>query len=225
MAKILVIDDDRALLRALRVGLGARRHEIAFAVTGEEGLSKIALEEPDIVVLDLGLPDLDGLEVCHRIRQWSDVPVIVLSATDLESRKVAALDGGANDYVTKPFGIAELEARIRTAIRGYRTTGDSSADRLVVGDLEIDPFHHEVTLHGEKIELTAREFDLLAYLARHVGRVCTRQMILEHVWGDDYGCEDEYLRVYVYRLRRKLGDADGKLIRTSPGIGYSLASA
>ena len=191
---------------------------------GEEGLSKVALDTPDVVVLDLGLPDLDGLEVCHRIRQWSEVPVIVLSATGLENRKVAALDGGANDYVTKPFGMAELEARIRTALRNSNGDRVAKDGRVAVGPLELDLVHHEATLNGTAIELTAREFDLLAYLARHAGKVCTHQMILGHVWGGEYGSEAEYLRVYVYRLRRKLGDDGARLLRTSPGIGYSLSA-
>ena len=223
MSRVLVIDDDQALLRALRVGLSARGHEVIVAITGEEGLSKIALDEPDVVLLDLGLPDLDGLEVCHRIRQWSDVPVIVVSAAGQENRKVAALDGGANDYVTKPFGVVELEARIRRAIRDHRAARVPQGDhRLVVGGLELDLVHHQATFNGEEIRLTAKEFDLLAYLARHVGKVCTHQMILGAVWGDTFGTEAESLRVYVYRLRRKLGDHGG-LLRTWPGIGYSLS--
>ena len=224
MAKVLVVDDDRSLLQALRVGLSARGHEVVLAVSGEEGLSKVALEAPDVVILDIGLPDIDGLEVCHRIRQWSDVPIIVLSAIGLESRKVAALDGGANDYVTKPFGMAELEARIRTVIRSHRPAGGESDDVVVVGELRLDLVHHQTSLGEELIELTSREFDLLAFLARHVGKVCTHQMILENVWGEEYGTEAEYLRVYIYRLRRKLRDVDGHLIHTTPGIGYSLTA-
>ena len=225
MARVLVIDDDRALLQALRVGLSARGHEVFVAISAEEGLSKVALVDPEVVVLDLGLPDLDGLEVLHRVRQWSEVPVIVLSATGLESRKVAALDGGANDYVTKPFGMAELEARIRSAIRVHHKGSGDDDDQLVVGPLALDLVHHEARLEGKPVELTAKEFDLLAYLARHAGKVCTHQMILEHVWGDSYGTEAEYLRVYIYRLRRKLGDTDGTLIHTSTGIGYSLSTS
>jgi len=224
MARVLVIDDDRSLLQALRVGLTARGHEVIFAITGEEGLSKVALDQPDVVLLDLGLPDLDGLEVCHRIRQWSDVPVIVVSAAGQESRKVAALDGGANDYVTKPFGVPELEARIRTAIRDHRAAGvPQSNHQLVVGGLELDLVHHQATFDGAELRLTAKEFDLLAYLARHVGKVCTHQMILGSVWGAAFGGEAESLRVYIYRLRRKLGDDAGQLLRTWPGIGYSLS--
>jgi len=224
VAKVLVVDDDRALLRALRVGLSARGHEVLAAISGEEGLSRVAIDGPEVVVLDLGLPDLDGLEVCHRIRQWSDVPIIVLSATGLEGRKVAALDAGANDYVTKPFGMAELEARIRSTIRNRQGPHAAEDGRVVVGDLELDVVHHQATLCGDPIALTSKEFDLLAFLARHAGKVCTHQMILGQVWGGEYGSEAEYLRVYIYRLRRKLGDADGRLLRTSPGIGYSLSA-
>ena len=224
MARVLVVDDDRALLRALRVGLVAHHHEVTSAVSGEEGLSRAALDQPDVIVLDLGLPDLDGLEVCQRIRRWSTVPIIVLSATGLEARKVAALDIGANDYVTKPFGMAELEARIRTAIRDRAPEAAHEDHHVVVGPLAIDLVHHQAALDGRPLPLTAKEFDLLAFLARHAGKVCTHQMILGRVWGGEYGSESEYLRVYVHRLRRKLGDRDGRLLRTAPGIGYSLTA-
>jgi two-component system KDP operon response regulator KdpE len=225
MASVLVVDDDRALLRALHLALSARGHRLISALTGEDGLSKVALEDPDVVVLDLGLPDIDGLEVCHRIRQWSDVPIMILSAVGLEDRKVAALDGGANDYVTKPFGMAELEARIRSAIRNRRPPHADESGVLVVGPLELDLVHHQASLDGDRVSLTAKEFDLLAFLARHAGKVCTHQMILGQVWGGEYASESEYLRVYVYRLRRKLGDAQGRILRTAPGIGYSLSAA
>jgi len=194
-----------------------------LAVNGEDGLTRAALEDPEVVILDLGLPDLDGLEVCHRIRQWSDVPIIVLSATGLEDRKVAALDGGANDYVTKPFGMAELEARIRSAVRN-RVHEDKEHGRLVVRGLELDLVHHGATLDGRAVQLTPKEYDLLAYLARHAGKVCTHQMILGAVWGGEYGSEAESLRVYISRLRRKLDDPAGRLLRTAPGIGYSLSA-
>jgi two-component system KDP operon response regulator KdpE len=222
VARVLVIDDDRPLLHALRAGLAARGHNVSLAITGEEGLSKVALDEPEIVLLDLGLPDLDGLEVCHRIRQWSEVPVIVLSATVSENRKIAALDAGARDYVTKPFGMRELEARIRAVIRDRTPNGSPQGDRLVVGALELDLVHHQAMCNGEDIKLTAKEFELLAYLARYAGKVCTHQMILGRVWGAEYGGES--LRVYIYRLRHKLGDAAGWRLRTAPGIGYSLST-
>jgi two-component system, OmpR family, KDP operon response regulator KdpE len=220
VATILVVDDDQALLRALRIALSARGHEVVLARSGEEGVTQASLTRPDVVVLDLGLPDLDGIEVCRRIRRFTDAPVIVLSAAGDEARKVAALDRGADDYVTKPFGMAELEARLRVALRhGGRNEGAPS--ELDVGRLHVDLVHHMVELDGRPLDLTAREFDLLAYLARHAGKVCTHQMILREVWGSDYGNEAHYLRVYTHRLRRKLGDA-GSMLRTQPGIGYQL---
>ncbi|MGA3217693.1 MAG: response regulator transcription factor [Acidimicrobiales bacterium] len=224
MARVLAIDDDKALLRALRVALSAKGHEVLVAATAEEGLSSLALRAPDVVVLDLGLPDLDGLEVVRRIRSWSEVPVIVLSATALEDRKVAALDGGANDYVTKPFGMAELEARIRTALRHVAQPVVPDDGTLTVGPIVLDLVHYQASVEGELVELTAKEFELLAFLARHAGKTCTHQMVLRQVWGDSYGDEADYLRVYIYRLRKKLGEKGGPMLRTSPGIGYCLSA-
>jgi len=223
MAKVLVIDDDPSLLRALRVSLRAGGHEVVGAVNGEQGISQAALTSPDVIVLDLGLPDIDGLTVCKRIRQWSEVPIIILSASGTEDRKVAALNGGADDYVTKPFGMAELEARIRAAIR-HRTpeSAEIVPETVTVGPLELDLVHHEARLDGDRVQLTAREFDLLSFLTRHAGKTCTRQMILSAVWGPGYGQEGQYVRTYVHRLRQKLHDESGTLIRTAPGVGYSL---
>jgi two-component system KDP operon response regulator KdpE len=223
MAKVLVIDDDPSLLRALRVSLRNGGHEVVGAVNGEQGISQAALASPDVIVLDLGLPDIDGLTVCKRIRQWCEVPIIILSASDTEDRKVAALNGGADDYVTKPFGIAELEARIRAAIRHRAADpADAVPSTVTVGTLELDLVHHEARLAGERVELTAREFDLLSFLARHAGKTCTHQMILSAVWGPGYGQEGQYVRTYVHRLRQKLHDESGTLIKTAPGIGYSI---
>ncbi len=222
MARILLVDDDQALLRALRIGLGARGYDVVVAHSGEEGVTQVSLAGPDVVVLDLGLPDIDGIEVCRRVRQWSAVPIIVLSAAGTEDRKVAALDAGADDYVTKPFGMAELEARLRAALRrSARSAADDTPTEITVGRIDVDLVHHMARLDGQALDLTAREFDLLAYLARHAGKVCTHQMILRDVWGSAYGSEAHYLRVYAHRLRRKLGDA-GHLLRTQPGIGYQL---
>jgi two-component system, OmpR family, KDP operon response regulator KdpE len=223
MAKVLVIDDDPSLLRAIRLGLRAGGHEVVTAPNGEQGLSQTALTSPDVVILDLGLPDIDGLSVSRRIRQWSDVPIIILSAAGNESRKVAALDGGADDYVTKPFGMAELEARIRTAVRHRRpTSGEPEPSSLTVGALQLDLVHHEVRFEGSDVELTGKEFDVLAFLARNAGRTCTHQMILSAVWGSGYGREAQYLHAYVHRLRQKLGKGSADLIRTTPGIGYRI---
>jgi two-component system KDP operon response regulator KdpE len=221
MARILLVDDDQSLLRALKIGLSARGYDVVVARTGTDGVTQASLSAPDVVVLDLGLPDIDGLEVCRRIREWSEVPIIVLSAAGTEDRKVVALDTGADDYVTKPFGMAELEARLRVALRrSTRTTPDQPTE-LTVGRIEVDLVHHMARLDGQPLDLTGREFDLLAYLARHAGKVCTHQMILRDVWGSAYGNEAHYLRVYAHRLRRKLDDA-GHLLRTQPGIGYQL---
>jgi two-component system KDP operon response regulator KdpE len=221
MAKILVIDDDPSLLRALRLGLHSGGHEVTTAASGEQGVSQAALSAPDIVILDLGLPDIDGIEVCRRIRQWSDVPIMVLSATETEGRKVAALDGGADDYVTKPFGMAELEARIRVALRRGKSDGaEPQPTTISVGSLELDVVHRDARLDGAAIELTAKEFDVLAFLARYAGRTCTHSMVLSAVWGPGYGREAQYLHAYIHRLRQKLHDPSGQLIRTAPGIGY-----
>ena len=222
-AKVLVIDDDPALVRALRVGLAHGGYDVRTAPNGEQGISEAALCAPDVVVLDLGLPDIDGVAVCRRIRAWSSVPIIVLSATVAEARKVAALDEGADDYVTKPFGMAELEARIRAALRHRGGPEEETPSELVLEPLVVDLVHREARVDGERLRLTARELDLLAFLTRHTGRVCTHEMILKGVWGEGYGREREYLRAYVHRLRHKLGAASGLVITTVPGIGYSLA--
>jgi two-component system, OmpR family, KDP operon response regulator KdpE len=223
MARVLVIDDDPALLRALKLGLRAGSHEVSTAPNGEQGLLQTAAAAPDVVILDLGLPDIDGLEVLRRIRGWSPVPVIVLSAVDDEGRKVAALDFGADDYVTKPFGMAELQARIRAALRREAApTAAGGSPEIAAGRLHLDLVHHEATLDGQPLELTAKEFDVLGFLVRHVGRTSTHEMMLSAVWGPGYGREARYLHAYVHRLRQKLGDRGGTLIRTVPGIGYVL---
>jgi two-component system KDP operon response regulator KdpE len=227
MTKVLVVDDDPSLLKALRIGLTARGDEVVLAHTGAEAATQVALATPDLVILDLGLPDVDGIEVTRRIREFSEVPILVLSAYGDERRKVEVLDAGADDFVTKPFGMAELEARLRVALR-HRTArhgeGDEAAQTLQVGDLQVDLVHHMATQNGVQLQLTAREFELLAYLARHAGKVCTHHMILKDVWGPGYGVESNYVRVYTHRLRKKLGDDDGHLLKTVPGIGYQLVA-
>jgi two-component system KDP operon response regulator KdpE len=226
MTKVLVVDDDPSLLKALRIGLSARGDEVLLAHSGMEAVNQVALAGPDLVILDLGLPDVDGLEVCRRIREFSNVPIVVLSAYGDERRKVEALDSGADDFVTKPFGMAELEARLRVALR-HATAGKGDGEsptELVVGDLTVDLVHHMATQAGVQLPLTAKEFELLAYLARHAGKVCTYHMILKDVWGPGYGEESNYVRVYTHRLRKKLGDDDGTFLRTVPGIGYQLVA-
>jgi two-component system, OmpR family, KDP operon response regulator KdpE len=227
VTKVLVVDDDLALVKALRIGLAARGDEVATAHSGTDAINQVALFHPDLVILDLGLPDIDGLEVCRRIREFSNVPVVVLSAYGDEHRKVEALDGGADDFITKPFGMAELEARLRVAVRhsAARPGGENDpASVMMVGDLRIDMVHHMATKNGTTLGLTNREFDLLAYLARYVGKVCTHHMILKDVWGPGYGAESNYVRVYTHRLRKKLNDDEGRILRTVPGIGYQLVA-
>ncbi len=223
MAKVLVIDDDRSLLRALRLGLKASGHEVITAETGEGGITQTALHSPDVVILDIGLPDMDGAVVCERLREWSDVPIIILSATGTENRKIASLNSGANDYVTKPFSMGELEARIRVAVRHRLSDTDEALEvTITCGALEVDLVHREATFQGTRVNLTSREFEVLAFLTRHAGRTCTHQMILGAVWGVGYGDEAQYVHAYVHRLRQKLHDESGKLIRTVPGIGYYI---
>lgn len=222
MARVLVIDDDRALLKALKLALAAGGHEVSTALSGDRGLTQTASDGPDVVILDLGLPDVDGLEVLRRIREWSTVPVVVLSAADDEARKVAALDGGADDYVTKPFGMAELQARIRAAVRHGPDATSAEPTEISGGPVHLDLVHHEAEIGGRTVELTAKEFDLLGYLTRHAGRTATHEMILGAVWGPGYAREAQYVHAYVHRLRQKLGPPGARLIRTVPGIGYVL---
>lgn len=221
IATVLVVDDDPALQRVLRLALQALDYEVHAAVTGKEGLFEAALRNPDAVVLDLGLPDMDGVEVCRRIREWTEVPIIVLSADATEKRKVEALDLGADDYVTKPFSMSELQARLRVALRHRREAG-SEVTTVAVGPLEVDLAGHTARMDGRDLELTRREFQILSFLARHAGKVLTHKMILDAVWGPGYGASARYLREYVYRLRKKLGDENGELLVSRPGIGYQL---
>ncbi|HBW18070.1 MAG: response regulator transcription factor [Streptosporangiaceae bacterium] len=225
MPQILIIDDDPDLLNVCRVGLEALGHQVRAAETGSEGLAEAAIRAPDVVVLDLGLPDLDGLEVCRRIRTWSDVPIIVLSADSTEDRKVSALAGGADDYMTKPFGMRELNARVWVAIRHHAANGPGGdqATEIDAGPLHLDLAHYGATYGGRPLDLTPREFDFLAYLARNAGKVCTRRMILANVWGPGYERELHYLKVYAYRIRRKLGDESGQFLQSDPSVGYRLA--
>jgi two-component system, OmpR family, KDP operon response regulator KdpE len=227
MTKVLVVDDDPALRKALRIGLTARGDEVATAQSGTDGIAQVALFRPDLVILDLGLPDLDGLEVCRRIREFSDIPIVVLSAYGDEHRKVEALDGGADDFITKPFGMAGLELRLRLAFchaAPPQNNGPAQAEVMQVGELEIDLVHHMATMGATPLTLTSREFDLLAYLARYAGKVCTHHMILKDVWGPGYGAESNYVRVYIHRLRKKMNDDEGRILRTVPGIGYQLVA-
>ena len=221
--RVLVVDDDRALLRALTIGLEARGYDVVTARTGNDGVVLASLRQPDVVVLDLSLPDLDGATVCGRIREFSEVPILILSALGSEERKVDALDRGADDYVTKPFGMAELEARLRVLLRRSASVGPTAPTVLHVGVLTCDLVHRTANADGDPLRLTSKEFDLLAFLARHEGKVCTHQMILREVWGATYSSEAHYLRVYAHRLRKKLGPY-GEMLVTHSGIGYELVA-
>jgi two-component system KDP operon response regulator KdpE len=224
---LLVIDDEPAILRVVGAGLRARGYRVVTAGTGEEGITQVALASPAVIVLDLGLPDIDGVEVCRRIRQWTDTPILVLSAHGTDIRKVAALDEGADDFITKPFGMAELEARIRVALRHHaHDAPGAEPGRIDLGPLVVDMAARAVTVDGRAVELTAREFDFLAYLARHAGKVVTHRILLEAVWGPGYGTETHYLRVYANHLRKKIeaDPANPRFLRTSPGVGYQLVA-
>ena len=221
---ILVVDDEPAILRALTSALTARGYRVTQAMTGQSAIDMVAVDPPDAVVLDLRLPDLDGVEVCRRLRTWSTVPIIVLSADGLDRRKVEALDEGANDYVTKPYSTPELLARLRAVLRatsGGRLTIEDGI--LVVGDLRIDLARRAVTVGERTVDLTPKEFAFLALLARYPGRVLTHHAILQEVWGPNYGTETQYLRVYAGQIRKKLDDdmRNPRLV-TDLGVGYRL---
>jgi two-component system KDP operon response regulator KdpE len=219
--KVLVVDDEPQIRRALRTSLEAHGYAVATVGTGEEGVVGVADHAPDLVLLDLGLPDMDGNEVLRRIRGFSEVPVIVVSVRENQTDKVAALDAGADDYVTKPFSMEELLARLRAALRRAQPD-EPTAPILTFGLLEIDLARRLVTSQGEAVHLTPTEYSLLEVLVTNPGKLLTHQWLLRRVWGQGYGTETTYLRTYVRALRRKLGDdaASPELIVTEPGVGY-----
>jgi two-component system KDP operon response regulator KdpE len=219
---ILVIDDEPQILRAMRTILTEKQFKVSTASRGEEGLTLAATTEPDLIILDLGLPDMDGVEVCTRLREWTQIPIIILSVRDSERDKVAALDMGADDYLTKPFSIEELLARVRVALRHAAGKKGEQSNVVKAGPITIDLAWHLVKRGDEEIKLTGTEYKLLAYLAANHGRVLTHQSILTHVWGPADADHTEYLRVYMRQLRKKL-EADPErpqFILTEPGIGY-----
>jgi two-component system KDP operon response regulator KdpE len=219
---ILVIDDEPQILRALRTILTAKGFRVSVANRGEEGLALAATQNPDLIILDLSLPDMDGNEVASQLREWSQVPIIVLSVRETERDKVTALDRGVDDYLTKPFGIEELLARVRVALRHSTQTQGSKHTVVHAGPLEIDLAQHIVTHNGEEVKLTATEYKLLAYLAANAGRVLTHQAILTNVWGPADAERVEYLRVYMRQLRKKLEEdpEQPQYLVNEPGIGY-----
>lgn len=221
--RVLIVDDEAAILRFLRPALEANGYNIAVAGTAAEATRQIAATAPDIVVLDLGLPDGDGKDVIRSVREWSDVPIVVLSARDREAEKIEALDLGADDFVNKPFGVGELLARMRAATRHRMQRKDENAV-LAVGDIEIDSVRHRITRGGAEIKLTPKEFELLSFLARHAGKVLTHRQILTAVWGPAHTTDTQYLRVYIGQLRQKIEAQadDPRIIMTEPGIGYRI---
>lgn len=225
-ASVLVVDDEPQIQRVLRPSLTASGYEVREAATGREALAAISANSPDLVILDLGLPDMDGKEVLRKLRILTRTPVIVLSARDRESEKIAALDLGADDYVEKPFAMGELLARMRTALR-HSQSASLEADRVVANGLTVNVQKRMVTKHGAPVKLTPKEFDLLAYLARHAGRPLTHREILKTVWGPAHQNDSQYLRVFIGQLRAKIEDnaATPKIITTEPGVGYRFITS
>jgi two-component system, OmpR family, KDP operon response regulator KdpE len=225
-ARILIVDDETPIRRFLRVALEADGHAVIEAATAREGIDKTALENPAAVILDLGLPDADGLTVLRAIREWSQVPVLVLSVRADEAGKVAALDAGAQDYVVKPFGMPELLARLRSLLRDHAAAGVQTSV-IQIADLLIDAAAHRVEKAGVEVKLTRKEFDLLWMLASQAGRLVTQAMILRTIWGPAHADDSQYLRVYIRQLRAKIGDeaANPRYIFTEPGLGYRFCLA
>ena len=220
MSRLLLVEDDAALVRTLRLGLGARGYLVEAADQGRLALAAARERVPDVVLVDLGLPDMDGVEVVRELRSWTDVPVLVLSARDAEASKVAALDAGADDYVTKPFGMDELLARLRAALRRAAPREPTTAVRA--GDVTIDLTARRVDRAGIRVHLTPTEWHLMEVLVQSAGRLVTQRELLQEVWGPQYSRETNYLRVYIAQLRRKLEDdpSSPRHILTDPGVGY-----
>ncbi|UUC85535.1 response regulator [Stutzerimonas stutzeri] len=224
-ASVLIIDDEPQIRKFLRISLASQGYRVLESTDGRDGLARAALEQPDLVVLDLGLPDMDGQDVLGELRSWTRVPVIVLSVRSSEAEKVRALDAGANDYVTKPFGIQEFLARVRALLRLPQSTTNSPG-QVLCGALCIDLAFRRVSLGERMVSLTRKEYAVLAELARHAGRVVTQQHLLKIVWGPSHAGDSHYLRVVIGHLRQKLGDvpAAPRFIVTEAGVGYRLIS-
>jgi two-component system KDP operon response regulator KdpE len=220
---ILVIDDETAMRRFLRASLSSNGYQLLEAANGAEGVAHAAAYNPDVILLDLGLPDLDGLIVTQRLREWSKTPIIVLSARGQEQDKIQALDAGADDYLTKPFGVGELLARLRVALR-HAAAAPGGEPEFNVGELRMDLSRRQVFVAGEEIHLTPIEYKLLAILVKHAGRVLTHRQLLKEVWGPNAGEQVQYLRVYMGQLRHKLEQTPGRprYLVTEPGVGYRL---
>ncbi len=221
-ARVLVIDDEPQIRRFLRASLGGHAYQVTEAHSGQEGLDLITSVKPDLVILDLGLPDLDGLQVIRRVREWSNVPIIVLSVREREQDKITALDAGADDYLTKPFGVGELLARLRVALRNVLPGEEEPV--FQTGDLTVDLARRKVLVGSNEIKLTPTEYAILKFLVAHAGKVVTHQQLLREVWGPAYLDQPHYVRVYVGQLRQKLEEnpARPRYILTEPGVGYRL---
>ena len=221
--RILVVDDDAQIRRFLTIALEAHGFEVVEAINGTDGIKSCATTQPQLLILDLGLPDIDGKIVVARVREWSQVPILVLSVRQSESEKVAALDAGANDYVVKPFGIAELLARMRVLLREPKPPGPSAqASEIALNGLLLDLARHEVSVDGAPVRLTRKEFDLLRFLAVNAGRIVTHNQLLKEIWGPAHQSDVQYLRVFIGRIRAKLKDdpARPRFILNEPGVGY-----
>jgi two-component system KDP operon response regulator KdpE len=221
--RVLVVDDEPQILRALRPALVAAGYEVFGAESGTAALSALAVEGYDAVILDLGLPDMDGKDVITRLREWSEAPILVLSARDIEAEKIEALDRGADDFVNKPFAVGELMARLRAALRGRDRRFSSRAD-FKAGDLEIDFARRRATLCGDDLKLTQREYDLVRTLARHAGQVVTHKQLIAAVWGPAASVDAQFVRVLVAQVRQKLEEdaSNPRILTTEPGVGYRL---
>ncbi|NTW02687.1 MAG: response regulator [Oscillochloris sp.] len=221
---VLVIEDEVQIRRFLRTSLASHGYALLEASSGQEGIEQTAQLQPDCVILDLGLPDMEGMEVLRRIRNWSAVPVVILTARGQEQDKIALLDAGADDYLTKPFGVGELLARIRAALRHTAGMAASEMPVTVIGDLRIDMVHRQVFRASEEVHLTPIEYKLLVVLVRNLGRVVTQRLLLQEVWGPEYTDAPHYLRIYMQHLRHKLehDPARPRYLLTEPGVGYRL---
>jgi two-component system KDP operon response regulator KdpE len=222
-AGILIVDDDRAIRRFLRTSLSAHGYVVFEAETGQQALQEVMIHRPDVIILDLGLPDIEGVEVTRQIREWSQIPIIILSVREHEDDKIAALDAGADDYLTKPFGVGELMARLRVALRHSMSQADESAE-FVLGDLKVDLARRVVKVKGEEVQLTPTEYALLRVLIKYAGKVLTHHQLLHEVWGPGYEHEKHLLRVNISNLRGKLEvePVRPQYILTEPGVGYRL---
>ncbi|MHC1758262.1 MAG: response regulator [Negativicutes bacterium] len=220
--RVLVIDDEPQIRKLLRVSLGAHGYDVHESMSGMDSVMQAADIKPDLVILDLGLPDIDGKEVVRRLREWSDVPILILTARDQEKEKIDALDAGADDYITKPFSMGELLARMRVSVRRSTHTGEDPV--IQCGDLSIDLAQRRVTVDTQEIKLTPTEYDIIKILAQNAGKVLTHRQLLKAVWGDTYSDDTHYIRVYIGQLRRKIepNPTQPRYIITESGVGYRL---